>query len=154
MSKRRQTTYLAAVGLLSVLATVGLACVFASVGGCRALARRYPVLFGRGYGAQWRMEYEGHKSALLSAQNEAEEAAALTALGAWLSAHRYFGYEVSTVEADGSSRLDLSALQPGDALRLRLYARSDYEPRDRFTLNIRNPDNLPLLWEADDRGSR
>jgi hypothetical protein len=59
---------------------------------------------------------------------------------------RPIGYRLSTVSQPGVNGVDLARLEPGEPVQVRLYMKSDYEPRDGgFTFVPKEKMNLLLL---------
>ena len=117
---------------LATRITIIIACALA--GGCTS-----------GHGAEYRAEYEQRKAAVLAATDPESEAKALRELGLWFR-QRPYGYSLSTASQPGTNGVDLSRLQPGEPVELRVHAKSDYEPRAvGFTFVPRDKANLLLL---------
>jgi hypothetical protein len=113
---------------------LGLAMAMVFVSGCAS-----------GNGAKYRAEYEDLKAAVLSATDARTEAKALREFGLWFRNSPY-GYTLSTPSQPNINGVDLAKLQPDEPVKLRLYARSDFEPRGGgFKFVPRDKMNLILL---------
>lgn len=117
-----------------VIALCVLACGCAPLNG---------VLFGRG--AEYRAEFEQHKAAILAADDAESEAKALRELGVWFK-HRPYGYTLFAASQPQTNGVNVTRLEPGEPVEVRVHARSDYEPREGgFVFIPKDKMNLLLL---------